>query len=109
MDESTVDFIVRSAVTGLIGFGSGGGLIAWVNAHRSRRAEVSGNERIAERDRVADLEHAYARELARAEKAEAQCRAANRRANVWEDYAGRLRKHIHDGAPPPPEDWPDLT
>lgn len=109
MDESTVDFVIRSLISGLIGFGSGGGLIAWVNAHRSRQAAVSGDERTARQDRISDLEKAYARELARAEKAEEERDEARRVAHIWEDYAGRLRRDINDNKPPPPEAWPDTT
>ncbi|MHB1063519.1 MAG: hypothetical protein ACYC1Z_03335 [Georgenia sp.] len=107
MADSTVDLIVQSLITAGIGFGSGGGLIAWVNAHRSRRAGVAADERQAKRDRISDLEAGYVRVLAERDAAERDRDQAEAQVRLAIDYVHRLRAAIVTGKPPPPESFPE--
>lgn len=59
------------------------------------------NTKLARRNSLTDqLQEELARHGERIENLE-------RRERIRDDYIGRLRKHISDGLPPPPPEWPE--
>lgn len=96
---SILSYIIGPAVTFLLG----GGAVSVYSARKSARHQVSGDEREARRDTLADRDALYDRLEKRLVAVEGRLDATEKVARIQADYIDVLEAHIWAGhAPPPP-------
>lgn len=107
--------IWQSILPSLLSLFVGGGGVAWYQVRQSRLARISGDEREARRDVVADRDSLYDRvntRLASVEQrlddTEAENRALRSRNIALDDHIDTLESHIWRGKPAPPPPRPPL-
>ena len=76
------------------------GIFAWVTAKVGKTSAVDTF--------MANLMSSLEQERGRLGKVEKRMDAAVKRERVRDDYILELRRHIVEGKPPPPPDWPPM-
>ena len=105
----------QPVLTSLLSLFAGGGGVAWYSARQSRLARVSGDEREARHDMVADrdgfidrLSDRLKAVEERLDETEADNTALRRHLTDYSDHIDVLEAHIWAGKPAPPPPRPIL-
>lgn len=101
--ESLIPYVM----TGVFSGGFIGACVAMYNAHQNRNARISGDEREARRDMVADRDGFYDRMNARLTIVEQRLERTEGKFEIASDHINKLEAHIWAGLQPPPPERPE--